>query len=302
MHIPVGYLYCIDNPRTDWRFRTEGQHGLNGRSLLYPRGKVLGGCSSINGMIYMRGQAEDYNHWAELIGDSSWSWDSVLKRYKDFEDYYGGANEWHGVGNEWHVEKQRLSWDILEVFQRAATENGIPVVEDFNRGNNFGVGYFDVNQCLGWRLNASKAFLSNTVKSRKNLTVLTGVHVSSLDIDGAIGNKECVGVNYLQNGRHMKAYASKETILCSGSIGSVQILERSGIGSGAYLDQLKIPVHVDLRGVGENLQDHLQLRMVYKVECIDTLNKKASSILGKVNKKLVALFCVYYFLIFNFFY
>jgi choline dehydrogenase len=240
-------------------------------------------------MIYMRGQREDYDHWAELVKDSSWNWQSVIKRFMRFEDFHGGVDEWHGVGHEWRVEKQRLSWDILEIFKRAAMQSGLPMIEDFNRGNNFGVGYFDVNQCLGWRLNTSKAFLSDDVKNRKNLTILTGAHVSSLNINGTIGIKECNGVNYFQNGQEMKAYASKETILCSGSIGSVQVLERSGIGAAEYLEKLKIRVHADLPGVGENLQDHLQLRMVYKVEGIDTLNKKAGSIFGKVNNKLVSL-------------
>ena len=176
IHIPVGYLYCIDNPRTDWRFRTAPDQGLNGRSLIYPRGKVLGGSSSINGMIYMRGQSEDYDLWSQVTGDTAWGWQAALKRYQAFEDYFGGKNNWHGVGGEWRVEQQRLRWPILEVFKKAAQEQGIPASEDFNRGDNFGVGYFDVNQKAGWRLNTARAFLKDAAK-RKNLHIISQLGV-----------------------------------------------------------------------------------------------------------------------------
>lgn len=278
IHVPVGYLYCIDNPRTDWCFRTVEEPGLNGRFLIYPRGKVLGGSSSINGMIYMRGQVADYDRWVEETGDSSWSWNESLKRYKKFEDYYGGTNQWHQQGGEWRVERQRLKWDVLEVFRSAAKEAGIPYSDDFNRGDNFGVGYFDVNQRSGWRLNTSRAFLKEAAK-RPNLTVRTNALVKHLKIDPK--NKRCVGVEYIQDGSVYLAEARKEVLLSAGSIGSVQILERSGIGSATRLNKLGIQVQSDLPGVGENLQDHLQLRMIYRVNGILTLNTKANSLWGK---------------------
>ncbi|MBU3604058.1 GMC family oxidoreductase [Polynucleobacter sp. AP-Kaivos-20-H2] len=291
IHIPVGYLYCIDNPRADWRFKTAAEKGLNGRSLLYPRGRVLGGCSSINGMIYMRGQAGDYESWVQATGDDSWSWENALKRYKSFEDYHGAANEWHGKGGEWTVSKQRLRWPIMDRFKEAAVEAGIPASEDFNCGDNFGVGYFDVSQRAGWRLNTSKAFLRDAAK-RPNLTVLTQAVVSKLKIDPA--TKNCLGVEYIKDGQSREALCSieqgGEVLLSAGAIGSVQILERSGVGAAAHLSQLGIPVIADLPGVGENLQDHLQLRMVYKVNGIKTLNTKANTLLGKMMIGLEYLF------------
>ena len=281
IHIPVGYLYCIDNPKTDWRFKTVADKGLNGRSLLYPRGRVLGGCSSINGMIYMRGQASDYESWVQATGDEAWSWENALKRYKAFEDYHSDANQWHGKGGEWTVSKQRLRWPIMDRFKDAAIEAGIPASDDFNRGDNFGVGYFDVSQRKGWRLNTSKAFLKDAVK-RSNLTVLTEAMVSKLKIDPL--TKRCYGVEYRRNGMVNESLINSggEVILSAGSIGSVQILERSGIGAAAHLNQLGIPVIADLPGVGENLQDHLQLRMIYKVNGIKTLNTQANSLFGKM--------------------
>jgi choline dehydrogenase len=281
IHIPVGYLYCIDNPRADWRFKTVAEQGLNGRSLLYPRGRVLGGCSSINGMIYMRGQAADYEAWVQATGDESWSWENALKRYKQFEDYHGAANQWHGKGGEWTVSKQRLRWPIMDKFKEAAAEAGIPASDDFNRGDNLGVGYFDVSQRSGWRLNTSKAFLRDAAK-RRNLTVLTQAVVSKLKIDPV--SKNCLGVEYVKDNIASEALigSNGEVLLSAGAIGSVQILERSGVGAAAHLNSLGIPVIADLPGVGENLQDHLQLRMVYKVNGIKTLNTKANSLWGKM--------------------
>ncbi|WP_114638129.1 GMC family oxidoreductase [Polynucleobacter necessarius] len=281
IHIPVGYLYCIDNPRADWRFKTVAEKGLNGRSLFYPRGRVLGGCSSINGMIYMRGQAGDYASWVQATGDDAWSWENALKRYKSFEDYHSDANAWHGKGGEWTVSKQRLRWPIMDRFRDAAVQAGIPASDDFNRGDNFGVGYFDVSQRKGWRLNTSKAFLKDAAK-RSNLTVITQAVVTKLKIDSA--TKQCLGIEYLKNGVVSEALISStgEVILSAGAIGSVQILERSGIGAAAHLKSLGIPVIADLPGVGENLQDHLQLRMIYKVSGIKTLNTKANTLFGKM--------------------
>jgi choline dehydrogenase len=282
IHVPVGYLYCIDNPRADWRFKTAAEKGLNGRSLLYPRGRVLGGCSSINGMIYMRGQEGDYASWVAVTGDESWSWKNALRRYKSFEDYHGPANQWHSKGGEWTVSKQRLRWPIMDIFKEAAVEAGIPATDDFNQGDNFGVGYFDVSQRKGWRLNTAKAFLRDADK-RANLTIMTEAIVNKLLIDPE--SKNCYGVQYIKDGKTTEVLCNianqGEVILSAGAIGSVQILERSGVGSATHLNHLGIPVIADLPGVGENLQDHLQLRMIYKVNGIQTLNTKANSLLGK---------------------
>ncbi|WP_321886100.1 GMC family oxidoreductase [Paraburkholderia bannensis] len=279
IHIPVGYLHCIGNPRTDWLYKTAAEKGLNGRSLSYPRGRVLGGSSSINGMIYMRGQREDYDNWARVTGDSGWSWDSVLPVFKRSEDYHGGANEFHGAGGEWRVEKQRLKWKILETFAQAAQEQGIPATNDFNRGNNEGVGYFDVNQKRGVRWNASKAFLREAMK-RPNLTVVTGALTERVIFEG----KRCVGVDYLAQpaGVPYRARARCEVILSAGAVNSPQLLERSGIGDAARLARLGVALVQDLRGVGENLQDHLQLRMAFRVNGVRTLNTASAHWWGKL--------------------
>ncbi|MGV4797114.1 GMC family oxidoreductase N-terminal domain-containing protein [Rhizobium sp. F40D2] len=295
IHIPVGYLYCIGNPRTDWLFKTEAEPGLNGRSLRYPRGKTLGGCSSINGMIYMRGQARDYNTWSELIGDERWAWENVLPAFKAHEDHYRldkGADpqtgdnsrfsDMHGHGGEWRIEKQRLRWDILEAFADAAVEAGIPRSADFNGGDNEGVGYFEVNQKSGWRWNTSKAFL-RPARKRANLVIWTEAHVQKLLIKaGPEGQKHCAGVVVLRNGKEVSVRASGEVILSAGAIGSPQILQLSGIGPAALLHKHGIEVEVDLPGVGENLQDHLQIRAVFKVNGVKTLNTLANSVFGKV--------------------
>jgi choline dehydrogenase len=282
IHIPVGYLHCIDNPRTDWMFRTEADAGLNGRSLLYPRGKVLGGSSSINGMIYMRGQAGDYDRWADLTGDASWRWDAVLPLFKKSEDYHGGASEDHGAGGPWRVEKQRLSWQILDAFRDAAEQTGIAKVDDFNRGDNAGCGYFEVNQKRGIRWNTAKAFLK-PVSGRPNLTVMTGCHVERLQIEMSDQGPVCKGVVFTGGGTKYHAMAAKETVLAAGAVGSPQILQCSGIGSATRLLHHGIAPLADLPGVGENLQDHLQLRMVYKLGGgARTLNTMASNWFGKM--------------------
>ncbi|NKI70775.1 choline dehydrogenase [Collimonas pratensis] len=280
IHIPVGYLYCINNPRTDWLYRTEPDAGLNGRSLLYPRGKVLGGSSSINGMIYMRGQARDYEQWAQLSGDESWRWEHVLPLFKKSEDHYNGASEFHGAGGEWRVEKQRLSWKILDAFRDAAAETGIPKTDDFNRGDNEGCGYFDVNQKRGIRWNASKAFLRAATR-RGNLEIMTGCQVQRLLLERGEQGLVCKGVEFTGGGKHWTAEASRETLLSAGAVGSPQILQMSGIGPAPLLQQYQIPVMLDAPGVGENLQDHLQIRMAFKVNGVQTLNTMSSSWLGK---------------------
>ncbi|MCU6434337.1 GMC family oxidoreductase N-terminal domain-containing protein [Undibacterium sp. Jales W-56] len=280
IHIPVGYLYCINNPRTDWMFRTENEPGLNGRSLIYPRGKVLGGCSSINGMIYMRGQEQDYRQWAEQSGDASWRWDQVLPLFKKSEDHYGGASAMHGTGGEWRVEQQRLSWEILDAFREAASQVGIPKTDDFNRGDNEGCGYFDVNQKRGIRWNASKAFL-RPAAGRSNLTIMTGCQVKRLQFTDSEQGKVCTGVEFTGGGKEWSAESAGEIVLAAGAIGSPAILQQSGIGNGAHLHQLGVPVLHDLRGVGENLQDHLQIRSAFKISGARTLNMMANNWLGK---------------------
>ena len=281
IHIPVGYLHCIGNPRTDWLYSTQADAGLGGRSLIYPRGKVLGGSSSINGMIYMRGQAGDYDHWADLTDDASWRWDKVLPLFKQSEDYYGGASENHGIGGEWRVEKQRLSWDILNAFRDAAQQVGIPKTSDFNGGDNSGSAYFDVNQRRGIRWNTSKAFLKPAAR-RPNLTIMTGCHVERLLLETAETGPRCTGIVFTGGGTQWQATAKRETLLTAGAIGSPQLLQLSGIGPAALLREHGITPVLDSAGVGGNLQDHLQLRMVYKVQGVKTLNVMASNIVGKM--------------------
>jgi len=276
IHIPIGYLFCMGNPRTDWMMKTEADAGLNGRSLNYPRGKVLGGSSSINGMIYMRGQAADYDHWRQL-GNTGWGWDDVLPYFLKSEDHYLGKSEMHGSGGEWRVDKQRLSWDILDAFRDAADEAGIPKVTDFNTGTNEGSGYFEVNQKNGLRMSTARAFLK-PVMNRPNLTVLTGADTTSLQLQG----KHVTGVEFERKGKPFLAKAAREVILSAGAVNSPKILELSGIGRREILSSHDIPVRHELNGVGENLQDHLQIRTVFKVNNAVTLNQKANSLFGKM--------------------
>jgi len=293
IHIPVGYLYCIGNPRTDWLYQTEPDKGLNGRTLRYPRGRTLGGCSSINGMIYMRGQSRDYDAWAEATGDDTWRWDSVLPAFRQHENHFlGDAAEaarrdadfgkFHGHGGEWRVERQRLRWDILDAFAEAAVQAGIPHTPDFNRGTNEGVGYFQVNQKAGWRWNTAKAFLRPACTGRPNFTLWTGAQVARLQIgrqpDGSL---RCTGAVVVKDGQQLQVQAAREVLLCAGSIGSPQLLQLSGLGPEALLRQHGIEVLADLPGVGGNLQDHLQIRAVYKIQGAPTLNVMANSLLGK---------------------
>ncbi len=296
IHIPVGYLYCIDNPRTDWCFRTEAEAGLNGRSLLYPRGKVVGGSSSINGMIYMRGQRHNYDEWA-AAGNPGWTWDEVLPLFRKSENHWSmdeaalrrsndseavrvARARFHGHGGEWRVEQQRLQWDILDAFRLAAEQAGIPRTDDFNRGDNYGCGYFEVNQKRGIRWNASKAFLHPLLKGRHerpNLVLVTEALDTRLDFDG----RTCIGVSFKQRTVEFSVMARAETILCAGSIGSPVLLQRAGIGAPARLRDAGIDVRHALPGVGENLQDHLQLRMAFKLTKARTLNTIASKWHGK---------------------
>jgi choline dehydrogenase len=288
IHIPVGYLYCINNPRTDWMYKTQPTAGLNGRSLIYPRGKVLGGCSSINGMIYMRGQSQDYDRWA-AAGNLGWGWNECLPAFKQHEAYHGGASEFHGATGEWAVNPQRLSWKILDAFKTAAIEYGLPDTPDFNRGNNLGVGYFEVNQVKGFRLNTAKAFLRPIFK-RQTLQVYVNSPVQRLLFDDAAQPKRCTGVVIEHGGELQTMRPNREVILCAGAINSPAILERSGIGQAPRLQALGIPLVHDLPGVGENLQDHLQIRCAYKVKGATTLNTSAASWFGKLKIGLQYLF------------
>ncbi len=306
IHIPVGYLYCIGNPRTDWLYSTEPDAGLNGRVLRYPRGKTLGGSSSINGMIYMRGQSRDYDQWAQLTGDDSWTWNHALPYFKLHEDHYKGASAAHGArgvapelmsdgstdyrklmrfrraGGEWRVEKQRLRWDVLDAFAQAAQQAGIAATDDFNGGDNEGVGYFEVNQREGWRWSTAKAFLRPTCYARTNFEMWTAAQVAKLLLETqADGSQRCVGVQVWDHSEMVTASASAEVILCAGSIGSPQLLQLSGIGPAALLEKNGISVVHDAPGVGANLQDHLQIRAVFKVQGVKTLNTQASTLWGK---------------------
>ena len=273
--IPVGYLYCMGNKRTDWRYRTEAQAGLNGRALNYPRGRILGGCTAINGMIYMRGQARDYDQWRQM-GNPGWAWDDILPYFRRSEDHVGGSNDLHGAGGPWRVEGQRLRWDLLDAFRDAAAQAGIPKVADFNQGNNEGVGYFQVNQRRGWRVSSATAFL-RPVLSRKNLTVMTEAQAERVLLEG----RRATGVALRRAGVAGTVMARREVILSAGAIGSPQLLQLSGIGPGALLQAHGVPVLHDLPGVGENLQDHLQLRLAFKVQNVATLNTQANSLLGR---------------------
>ncbi|MEN9537897.1 MAG: hypothetical protein RLZZ126_132 [Pseudomonadota bacterium] len=306
VRIPVGYLYCIGNPRTDWLYQTAPAAGLNGRSLRYPRGRVLGGCSSINGMIYMRGQARDYDRWAQQTGDDTWAWHQVLPAFMRHEDHWRlddatraseafkavHGNFTAGSTGEWRIEQQRLRWEVLDAFAQAAQQAGIAATDDFNSGNNEGVGYFEVNQRRGWRWNTTRAFLDEA-RHRPNLTVWTHAQATRLLFDGGLADGSgsplrCTGVE-LARGRSAAAglvraqvHAARSVLLCAGAIGSPQLLQLSGIGPGDLLQRHGIPVRADLPGVGANLSDHLQIRAVFKVQGVQTLNTLASTSWGKL--------------------
>ena len=274
-HVPVGYLFAIGNPRADWMFRTEAEEGLNGRSLNYPRGKVIGGCSAINAMIYMRGQAADYDHWRQL-GLSGWGWDDVLPSFKKHEDHFLGVSDSHAMGGEWRVERQRVKWEILAAFREAAAQAGIKPIEDFNTGDNEGSCLFHVNQKRGRRWSTARGFLK-PVLGRANLRLETGCLAERIEFEG----KRATGVAWRQGGMARRATCRGEVILSAGSIGSCQLLLLSGVGPAAALQQQGISVVLDRPGVGENLQDHLQLRLVHKISGVKTLNETYHSLFGR---------------------
>jgi choline dehydrogenase len=285
LRIPVGYLFCIGNPRTDWCLSTEPEAGLQGRTIRYPRGRVLGGSSAINGMIYMRGQREDYDGWRAGDGHGAnpgWGWDDVLPYFIRHEDYFGGASPWHGAGGELRVEKPRVAWRILDAFRAAAAQCGIPASDDFNRGDNLGCGYFDVTQRRGVRWTAARGFL-DPIRDRANLVIWTRTHARSLRFEG----RRCTGVELLRDdGSHVFAAARAGVVLAAGAVGSPQLLQRSGIGPAPLLDRFGIAPVQTLAGVGANLQDHLQLRMVFRVRGAATLNTLAANPLAKVGMAL----------------
>jgi choline dehydrogenase-like flavoprotein len=273
-HIPVGYLFAIGNPRSDWLFKTEAVPGLNGRSLNYPRGKVIGGSSSINAMIYMRGQAQDYDHWRQL-GLTGWGWNDVLPVFKQHESHFLGAGEHHAVGGEWRIEHPRVRWDLLDAFRLAAEQAGIKRIDDFNCGDNEGSCAYHVNQKRGRRWSAARGFLK-PVLHRQNLRLETGCLVERVEFDG----RRAAGVRFRRDGASQLARCRGEVILAAGAIGSIQTLLLSGIGPAAQLQEFGIPIVLDKPGVGENLQDHLQLRLIYKVTGAKTLNEDYHSTVG----------------------
>lgn len=274
-HIPVGYLFAIGNPRADWMFKTESEPGLNGRVLNYPRGKVLGGCSAINAMIYMRGQREDYDGWRQM-GLEGWGWDDVKPVFRRHLDHFLGAGEHHGTGGEWRVEAPRVRWDLLDSFIEAAVQAGIPRTDDFNTGSNEGIAYFHVNQRNGRRWSSARGFLKPAL-SRPNLKVETHAHATRILFEG----KRAVGVEFLQNGTVRRIHARKEVVLSAGAVASPQLLQLSGIGDGTVLQHHGINVVHHLPGVGQNLQDHLQLRPIYRVEGVRSLNEDYRSLVRK---------------------
>jgi choline dehydrogenase len=278
-HIPVGYLFAIGNPRADWLMKTEAEQGLNGRSLNYPRGKVIGGSSAINGMIYMLGQATDYDQWRQL-GLPGWSWDDVRPYFRKHVDHFLGSDG-HAAGGEWRVEQPRISWEILDAFKQAAIQYGIPAVNDFNTGDNEGVCYFHVNQKFGRRWSAARGFLK-PVLHRQNLTLESGCLVEGLDFTG----RRASGVRWRQEGIVRSARCRGEVILAAGSIGSPHLLMLSGVGPAAQLAQHGIAVLLDKPGVGANLHDHLQLRMIFKVTGVKTLNTMYASLIGRAGMGL----------------
>ena len=275
VHIPIGYLYCMGKPNTDWCFKTEAEAGLNGRAINYPCGKLLGGSSSINGMVYMRGQARDYDLWRQQ-GNPGWGWDDVLAYFRKSEDHASLENAFHGQGGELRVEKQRLSWPILDAVRDAAVEIGIPKTDDFNSGTNEGSAYFEVNQRRGLRWSAARAFLA-PAKGRKNLTIFTRAQAERFVFDG----RRAVGVDLRLKGKPVRVQARREVILAAGAIGSPQLLQVSGVGPGGHLRSCGIDILHDLPGVGENLHDHLQIRSVFRIRNAKTLNERQATLRGK---------------------
>ena len=270
IHVPVGYFKTMHDPKLDWCYETEPDSGIAGRQLQWPRGKVLGGSSSLNGLLYVRGQAEDYDRWHEL-GNTGWSYKDVLPYFKKSEDQARGSNKYHGVGGFLKVSDLRLRRPIADYFIKAATQIGIPLNDDYNGETQEGVGYFQQTAHKGFRWSTARGFL-NPARKRSNLEIITKAHTCTVIMEG----KRAVGVEYLKNGQRLTANASREVVLSAGAIGSPQILQLSGIGDKSLLEKVDVPLVHDLPGVGQNLQDHLQIRLVFKTS-ERTLNDELNS-------------------------
>jgi choline dehydrogenase len=277
IHVPVGYFKTLHNPRTDWSYKTEPDPGLNGRSIDWPRGKTLGGSSSINGLLYIRGQREDFDHWRQL-GNTGWSYEDVLPYFIRSEDQQNGADEHHGKGGGLAVQNMRAKRRICEALIEAAGELGVPRNKDFNGAQQEGAGYFQQTARNGLRCSTAVAFLK-PVKSRTNLDIVTHALVERVAFDG----RRAIGIDAEVKGtrRNFRLKPGGEVILAAGAIGSPQILQLSGIGPGALLQGLGIDVVHELAGVGHDLQDHLQIRAVYEVN-VPTLNEEINSFLRRM--------------------
>ena len=286
IHIPGGYFKTMHNPNTDWCFTTEKEPNCDNREMFYPRGKTLGGSSSINGMLYIRGQSNDYNYWRQL-GNVGWSWEDVLPYFKKSEDFQFGENEFHGSGGPIKVEKIRATFKVLDLFLEAAEEFGYKKTEDFNSGNNEGMGYFPLTVKNGFRCSAAVGYL-NPIKKRKNLKIITNAHIKNIEFE----NKKATSVNYwIKNyNKLFSIKANKEIILSAGTIGSPHILQASGIGPSDLLKNYNINVIKEHPSVGKNLTDHLMLRPVYKIKDLETLNNIYYSVTKKIATGLKFLF------------
>jgi choline dehydrogenase len=275
IHVPVGYFKTLHNPSTDWCYKTDPDPGLNGRSIDWPSGKTLGGSSSINGLLYIRGQHEDYDHWRQL-GNVGWSAEDVLPYFKRAEDQERGGDDYHGTGGPLSVSDMRVHRQVCNAFIAGAEEIGVPRNDDFNGEKQEGAGYFQLTSRHGRRCSTAVGYL-NPVRSRANLKIVTHAHVERL-LFGANGERGVSGIEFSVKRERREAHLKPggEVILSAGAIGSPQILQASGIGPGGLLQSLDIPVRHDLPGVGENLQDHLQIRMVYEVN-VPTLNDEINN-------------------------
>ncbi len=280
IHIPVGYYKTMHNPKVDWCFRTEKDETMNNRSIRYPRGKTLGGSSSINGLLWIRGQSNDYDNWRQQ-GNKGWGWDDVLPYFIKSENNELGKGKFHSDEGPIMVANKKIKLKMLDEFINAAEEKGIPKVNDFNTGDNFGVGFFQFTTTfnklgLKLRYSSAKGYL-NPAKKRSNLKIITNAHVQRINFEG----KKASGIEYFIGENLIKISVNKEIILSAGSIGSPHILQVSGIGDGDKLSKIGIDLIKNLKGVGKNLQDHLMFRPVYKVKNLKSLNNKINSLFGK---------------------
>ena len=279
IHIPVGYYKTMHNPKVDWCFHTEKDETMNNRSIRYPRGKTLGGSSSINGLLWIRGQSNDYDNWRQM-GNSGWGWNDVLPYFLKSENNELGKSEFHNDSGPIMVSNKKINLKMLDEFQNAAEECGIPKTNDFNTGDNTGIGFFQFTtnhnkSLLKLRCSAAKGYLS-PIKNRKNLKIITKAHVQKINFEG----KKAESVSFYQGNEVVTIKARREIILSAGSIGSPHILQVSGVGDSNKLKKNGIQTIHELKGVGKNLQDHLMFRPVYKVKNLKSLNGKINSLFG----------------------